>query len=85
MLVLNKRTTNTELKKAYIRELYNCIDEMFLPLVKLLNVKTYELRFFNTHKTIKALLLDLLNDDSVVGFSYCIYGSTISIDISIKN
>ena len=29
MLVLNKRTTDTELKKVYIRELYNCIDEMF--------------------------------------------------------
>lgn len=84
MLVLNKRTTDTELKKVYIRELYNCIDEMFLPLVKLLNIKTYELQCFNTPKTIKALLLDLLNDDNVVGFSYCIYGSTISIDISIK-
>lgn len=81
MLVLNKCAVNKEEKREILREVYKYSDNMMLPLAKLLNIDNFETSYYNTHKTIKALLSDLFYDDNVDFVSCCIYGSTISIDI----
>lgn len=83
MLVLNRCALSKEEKREIIKEVYNYSETMMLPLAKLLNIDSFESRYFNTHNTIKALLSDLFYDDNVTFLNCCIYGSTISIDIKV--